>query len=156
NSFLIATLICLIVLPVSAKAETVNQRFSDVSNDFWAKDEVTQLVEEGIINGYQDLQFRPGISIKRGQAANLLTVALELPEAPYQPIFKDVSAKSSNLRGAMSTYEAGIFKGKPDGNFGVSDELTREQMASVLVNAFKLKDTGETVRFTDENKISES
>ena len=156
NSLLIALVVFFIVFPVDAKAESVDQRFSDVSNDYWARTEVTQLVEEGIINGYQDLQFRPGISIKRGQAANLLTVALELPEAPYKPIFKDVSSKSSNLRGAMSTYQEGIFKGKPDGNFGVSDELTREQMASVLVNAFKLKDTGEKVTFKDENKISES
>ncbi|WP_232321207.1 S-layer homology domain-containing protein [Sporosarcina ureae] len=156
NSLLIAVLVCFIALPIHAKAETVNQRFSDVSNEYWAKDEVTQLVEEGIINGYQDLQYRPGVSIKRGQAANLLTAALQLPEAPYQPIFKDVSAKSSHLRGAMSTYQAGIFRGKPDGNFGVSDELTREQMASVLVNAFKLKDTGEKVHFTDEKSISES
>ncbi|PIC64491.1 S-layer protein [Sporosarcina sp. P13] len=141
---------------LTAQAEVQNQRFSDVSNEFWAKDEVTRLVDEGIINGYQDLQFRPGVSIVRGQAANLLTVALDLPDAPYQPIFKDVSSKSSNLRGAMATYQAGIFGGKPDGTFGTSDNLTREQMASVLVKAFKLKDTGEEVRFTDDNKISES
>ncbi|PID18988.1 MULTISPECIES: S-layer homology domain-containing protein [unclassified Sporosarcina] len=156
GSLLIALFVLFTFLPYDAKAETVDQRFSDISNAYWAKDEVTQLVEEGIINGYQDLQYRPGISIKRGQAANLLTAALKLPQAPYQPIFKDVSSKSSHLRGAMATYQEGIFKGKPDGNFGVSDELTREQMASVLVNAFKLKDTGEEVHFTDEHKISES
>lgn len=146
----------MLILPLDAKAQKVDQRFSDVGNEFWAKNEVTQLVEEGIINGYQDLHFRPGISIKRGQAASLLTVALQLPEAPYQPIFKDVSSKSSSMYGAMATYEAGIFKGKPDGTFGTGDELTREQMASVLVHAFKLQDTGEEVRFTDEAKISES
>ncbi|MDV6379041.1 S-layer homology domain-containing protein [Sporosarcina sp. GW1-11] len=141
---------------LDAQAEVQDQRFSDISNEFWAKDEVMHLVDEGIINGYQDLQFRPGLNIVRGQAANLLTVALNLPEAPYQPIFKDVSSKSSNLRGAMATYQAGIFGGKPDGTFGTSDNLTREQMASVLVRAFKLEDTGEEVRFTDDHKISES
>ncbi|WP_240315657.1 S-layer homology domain-containing protein [Sporosarcina sp. PTS2304] len=155
-SLILTVVAFLLMWPLDAKAEKVDQKFADIGNEYWAKNEVTQLVEEGIINGYQDLHFRPGISIKRGQAANLLTVALQLPEAPYQPIFKDVSPQSSSLRGAMSTYQEGIFKGKPDGTFGTGDELTREQMASVLVNAFKLKDTGEAVHFTDDNKISES
>lgn len=154
---LIFTLLVFIALPqLDVKAEMVHQKFSDVHNDFWAKDEVTQLVEEGIINGYPDLQFRPSVSIMRGQAANLLAGALKLPEAPYQPIFKDVSSKSSHLRGAMATYQAGIFGGKPDGTFGTGDQLTREQMASVIVRAFKLEDTGEEVSFTDDAKISES
>lgn len=144
------------ILPIDTKAETIDQRFTDIGNPYWAKDEVMQLVEEGIINGYQDSQFRPGINIVRGQAANLLTVALDLPRAPYAPIFKDISPKSSHLEGAMATYQAKIFSGKPDGNFGTGDVLTREQMASVLVRAFQLEDTGEEVHFTDDAKISES
>ncbi|SKA95376.1 S-layer homology domain-containing protein [Sporosarcina newyorkensis] len=153
---LFALLIYISLPQLYVSAEIQDQRFSDVHNDFWAKDEVTQLVEEGIINGYPDLQFRPSVSIMRGQAANLLAGALKLPEAPYQPVFKDVSPKSSHLRGAMATYQEGIFGGKPDGTFGTGDQLTREQMASVIVRAFKLEDTGEDVRFTDDNKISES
>ncbi|WP_153730560.1 S-layer homology domain-containing protein [Sporosarcina obsidiansis] len=153
---IIVLLICVAFPQLHVKAETVNQRFSDVHNNFWAKDEVTQLVDEGIINGYPDLQFRPSVSIMRGQAANLLAGALKLPDAPYQPVFKDVSSKSSHLRGAMATYQEGIFGGKPDGTFGTGDQLTREQMASVIVRAFKLEDTGEDVHFTDDNKISES
>ncbi|WP_153722079.1 S-layer homology domain-containing protein [Sporosarcina cascadiensis] len=154
---LLFALLLFIGLPQqNVKAEMNHQRFSDVHNEFWAKDEVMQLVDEEIINGYPDLQFRPSVSIMRGQAANLLAGALKLPEAPYQPVFKDVSPKSSHLRGAMATYQEGIFGGKPDGTFGTGDQLTREQMASVIVRAFKLEDTGEEVHFTDDKKISES
>lgn len=131
-------------------------KFTDVQNNFWAKDEVTQLVEMGIINGYPDFQFRPSVDVNRGQAANLLSGALKLPEIEYQPIFSDVSEKSSYLRGVMSTYGADIFKGKPGGTFGTADVLTREQMASVIVRAFQLKDTGEEIKFTDWDRISES
>lgn len=136
-----------------------NQRFmnfSDVHNMFWAKNEVTQLVDLKVINGYPDGQFRPSVNVSRGQSANLLTGALKLPEAPYKAIFSDVSPQSSHLTGVMATYEADIFKGKPDGTFGVGDVLTREQMASVLVRAFELKDTGEEITFKDWNRISES
>ncbi len=141
---------------LNVNANPIHQSFTDVHNDFWAKDEVTQLVDLEIINGYPDKQFRPGVEVSRGQAANLMTNALELTYSSYQPIFKDVSAKSSHLKGAMATYEAGIFLGKEDGTFGVGDSLTREQMATVIVRAFDLQDTGEEIHFKDDNRISES
>ncbi|WP_107840851.1 S-layer homology domain-containing protein [Metasolibacillus meyeri] len=133
---------------------TVPQKLADISSSFWAKNEVMQLVEIGAINGYPDGEFRPALTISVGQATNLLKGSLQLPEAPYQPIFKDVSEKSSFAAGVFSTYKAGIFKGKKDGSFGVADPLTREMMASALVNAFRLKDTGESITFKDWDKIS--
>jgi len=141
---------------LNASANPISPSFTDIHNDFWAKDEVTQLVDLKIINGYPDKQFRPSLEVSRAQAANLMTNALELPLSPYKPIFKDVSAKSSHLKGAMATYEAGIFLGKEDGTFGVGDSLTREQMATVIVRAFKLQDTGEEITFKDDARISES
>lgn len=141
---------------LNVSANPIQQSFTDVHNDFWAKDEVTQLVDLEIINGYPDKQFRPALEVSRGQAANLLTNALQLTYSSYQPIFKDVSSKSSHLKGAMATFEAGIFLGKEDGTFGVGDSLTREQMATVIVRAFNLQDTGEEIHFTDEARISDS
>lgn len=132
---------------------TVGQKLADVPHSFWAKNEVMQLVEIGAINGYPDGEFRPALTISVGQAANLLKAALKLPDGTYKPIFKDVSEKSSFATGVFSTYEAGIFKGK-DGKFGVAEPMTREMMASALVNAFHLKDTGEAISFKDEAKIS--
>lgn len=51
---------------------TVKQKLADVPNSFWAKNEVMQLVEMGVIGGYPDAEFRPNLNINRGQAANLL------------------------------------------------------------------------------------
>lgn len=137
-------------------AESIDQKFIDIHNNYWAKDEVTQLVGLEIINGYPDLHFRPSVDVSRGQAANLLTSALKLPDSPYQPIFTDISAKSSHLKGVMATYNAGIFNGKPDKTFGAGDTLTREQMASVIARAFELENTGEEITFKDDSKISAS
>lgn len=155
--FLVATVFSIFGFGIhSANANPIDQNFTDVHSDFWAKDEVTQLVDLAIINGYPDKQFRPSLEVSRGQAANLLSSALKLPDTPYKPIFKDVSSKSSHLKGAMATFEAGIFLGKQDGTFGVGDSLTREQMATVIVRAFDLKDTGEEIVFKDDDRISES
>lgn len=135
---------------------TVPQKLADIPNTYWAKNEVMQLVEMGVINGYPDGEFRPALEINRGQAANLFAGALRLPQANYQAVFSDVSNKSSFKQGVMSAYAAGIFGGKPDGRFGVADSLTREQMATTIVNAFDLEDTGKDITFKDWKRISES
>ncbi|WP_153721149.1 S-layer homology domain-containing protein [Sporosarcina cascadiensis] len=154
---LLFTLLIFIGLPrLNFGAEFQTQRFSDIDNTFWAKEEVTRLAEEGIITGYPDLQFRPNINITRGQAANLLANALNMPETPYQPVFKDVTPKSAYLLGAMAMYQENIFTGNPDGTFGAGDLLTREQMASVIVRAFDLQDTGAAAIFKDDRAISVS
>lgn len=142
--------------PLHGEQITAKQKLADIPNGFWAKNEVMQLVEMSVINGYPDGEFRPSLAINRGQAANLFSGALQLPDATYQAKFSDVSSKSGFIQGVFSTYTAGIFGGKPDGRFGVSDALTREQMATTLVRAFNLKDTGEQLTFKDWNKISES
>ncbi len=154
--FFVLACIMATVLPTTANATNVDQKFIDIHNDFWAKNEVTQLVDLQVINGYPDLHFRPSVDVSRGQAANLLTSALKLETVPYQPVFKDVSSKSTHLNGVMATYNAGIFNGKPNQTFGVGDTLTREQMASVIARAFDLQDTGEEISFKDDAKISES
>lgn len=142
--------------PQQGQQVTTTQRLADIPNDFWAKNEVMQLVEMGVINGYPDAEFRSSLAINRGQAANLFSGALKLPDATYQGKFSDVSSKSGFIQGVFSTYAAKIFAGKPDGRFGVADALTREQMATTLVRAFNLKDTGKELTFKDWNKISES
>lgn len=135
---------------------TVSQTLADIPNSFWAKNEVMQLVEMGVINGYPDGEFRPALEINRGQAANLFAGALKIPSVPYQPLFSDVSPKSSFLQGVMKTFAAGIFQGKENGRFGVADGLTREQMATTIVRAFELQDIGEEITFKDWNRISPS
>ncbi|WP_394138203.1 5'-nucleotidase C-terminal domain-containing protein [Cytobacillus oceanisediminis] len=148
-----AAVVAAAVVPVVSAEEA--KTFSDVKEDFWAAGEIYSLVDAGIINGYEDGTFKPSQSIIRGQAANLLTNALELPIPTDLKAFPDVSEKSVFAEGAAATKEAGIFTGSA-GKFGAGDVLTREQMASVLVRAFDLEDTGEEVTFTDMDRVSPS
>ena len=46
--------------------------FSDVSKDFWAYDAITELAEQGILNGYEDGTFRPDEPITRAEAAAII------------------------------------------------------------------------------------
>ncbi|MGD6842994.1 S-layer homology domain-containing protein [Bacillus infantis] len=158
RKFIAGSVTAAVVASAMAPAASADVKtFSDVKDSHWAATEIYSLVEQGIINGYPDGTFRPSVTLNRGQAANLLTSALELDIPSDLSAFKDLSSKSVFAEGAAATKAAGIFGGKENGTvFGAADELTREQMASVLVRAFDLEDTGEEVSFTDWERISPS
>ncbi|MCA1040315.1 5'-nucleotidase C-terminal domain-containing protein [Bacillus infantis] len=138
--------------PAASAAEV--KKFPDVKESHWAAKEIQALVSAGIIKGYEDGTFKPGQAIIRGQAAHLLAEALELPVPANLEVFSDVSKDSFYAKSIAAAKEAGIFEGAY-GKFGLKDELTREQMASVLVRAFDLKDNNTEVSFTDWDKIKE-
>ncbi|MBE1553524.1 S-layer homology domain-containing protein [Sporosarcina limicola] len=118
---------------------TTDAKFTDISNDYWAKNEIMQLVDMGIMTGYRDMQFRPDLSMTVGEAAQIFTDALKLQEVAYEPVFKDVKSDSNYQAAVMATYKAAIFTGDKNGVFGVDNPLTREQLTSALVHAFNLK-----------------
>ncbi len=129
--------------------------FSDVTKHSFGQEEIYKLVEAGVISGYPDGTFKPNQKLIRGQAAILFTRALKL-DVPKSPVgFKDVSKSSSFFEAAHATKAAGIFKGNGT-NFGAADDLTREQMASVLVRAFDLKATNAEVKLTDLGRVSDA
>lgn len=158
RKFIAGSVTAAVVASAIAPAVSADVKsFSDIQEGHWAYTEIMALAQDGIINGYPDGTFRSSVILNRGQAANLLTAALDLDIPSDLDAFKDVSAQSVFAEAAAATKAAGIFGGKANGTiFGAGDELTREQMASVLVRAFDLEDTGEEVTFTDWNKISES
>ncbi|WP_102273763.1 S-layer homology domain-containing protein [Cytobacillus massiliigabonensis] len=147
-----AAVVASAIVPAVSAAES--KSFSDVEGN-WAADAINALAQAGVVNGYEDGTFRPSLILNRGQAANLLTNALDLEIPSDLKAFDDVSSASVFAEGAAATKAAGIFGGS-NGKFGAADQLTREQMASVLVRAFDLKNTGEEVEIADLDKISAS
>jgi murein tripeptide amidase MpaA len=132
------------------------KKFTDVGADFWASAEIESLTTDGVINGYGDGTFKPNQKLNRGQAAELLTKALnlEVPSNLSSAPFRDIPVSSRYAPFAASLKAEGVLNGKTDGTFGLADTLTREQMASILVKAFNLKDTGKNVNLTDLNSVS--
>lgn len=151
---LVVVMFFSLVMPAMAQEDVQEdeQYFIDVKAGFWAGNEIETLASFGIVNGYGD-EFKPSQEIIRGQAANLFTRALEL-EIPEENSPFEVSQAFQD--GVDATYAADIFRGRQDGTFGVTDILTREQMATVIVRAFGLINTGEEITFTDEHRFTES
>ncbi|WP_158553405.1 S-layer homology domain-containing protein [Peribacillus saganii] len=139
-----------------AMAASESTSFTDVTADFNAYKEIQALTSAGIISGYQDGTFRPYAKLTRGQAATLIAGALGLKASPGKNMFTDVNTASVHYEDILAVQQAGIIKGYGD-TFKPGEELPREQMASILVRAFQLKEKGtEGLPFKDKNSISPS
>jgi predicted small secreted protein len=122
---------------------SVSRVAKDLEPGAYYYESVLQLVSEGIMKGFSDGTFRPNQTLTRDQAILLLKRALNLEvPADYQKIaqqFSDIGKNHEHAKEVAAVYQAGIFTGK-NGKMGIYDELTREQMASVMVRAYSLKD----------------
>ncbi|ARF15029.1 C40 family peptidase [Sporosarcina ureae] len=74
----------------------------------------------------------------RGEIAQVLAEKLDLDMTTVNTTFKDVDESNPHYKAISAVAEANIFSGDA-GNFNPNKELTRAQMAKVLVSAFELR-----------------
>lgn len=144
-SFLTATGLSL-VLATSAFAAT---NLTDINGpECYAKADIQYLVDQGIVNGYEDNTFRPTKDINREEFAKLLCLAMDLPlDADASAVFTDVEDWARPYVGAL--VNADLTSGKTSNTYGATDNLTREEMATFFIRAMGLEDRAATL-LTDE------
>jgi len=141
-----ATLVASALIPAASAAET--KSFTDVNKNY--KVAVDYLVANKITEGFSDTIFGTDSPIKRGDAAIFIAKALGLDtvNAPSAD-FTDVN---SRVKGAVNAIvNAKIASGKSESTFAPDDNITRAEMAKILVNAYELKAGDTKNTFTDVN-----
>ncbi|MDV2686136.1 S-layer homology domain-containing protein [Alkalihalophilus lindianensis] len=129
----------LMVLSFSTNSVAASHPFSDVGDDFWAKDEINYLYQNGIIKGYEDGTFRPNHTVTRSQAATMISGALKLDlENRPAPPFVDIREDDPDYNVIAALADEGIITDR-DGEFTPNAPLTRGQMAAIFKRAFQLE-----------------
>ncbi len=123
------------------------RNFSDVSDDYWAKEYIYDLVGKDIIKGTSDTTFAPTNNVTRAQFAAFISRALDLT-AKETNHFKDVAGELTEEINAA--YEAGVTTGVSRDKFAPNKKINRQQMAAMLVRAYNYKN-GEDFKSTVEN-----
>jgi len=119
----------LAVMPVALGAG-----FKDVSDTYWAKKQIDYLVTKGVLAGYPDGTFKPEVAVTREEFAKMICVAKGLSEyKPTKTTFKDVASSRWSYGYVEATVRAGYIKGYPDGTFGPTRSITREELAVLLI-----------------------
>ncbi|MFC5557588.1 S-layer homology domain-containing protein [Ureibacillus thermophilus] len=135
-----ATLVASAIVPVASAAS-----FSDVVVGGSHSEAINALADQGIIKGYADGTFKPGVQINRGQTVKLLgrwleSQGYEIP-ADWNSVqrFSDVPVNAADqelVKYAALVKDAGVFNGS-QGKLNASQPMQRQHMAVVLVRAIK-------------------
>lgn len=133
------------VIPAAMAAAPTN--FTDVNSNY--KEAVDYLVAHNITNGVTSTEFGTTQNIKRGDAAVFIARALGLNiDNAKDQGFKDLN---NRVKGAVNAIVAeGIASGKTKESFAPDQNITRQEMAKMLVNAYELSNET-TANFKDVN-----
>ena len=120
----------------------------------WAKESVDYLVAKGAINGLPNGTFAAQQEITRGEAAKIIAISLGLTiDENAKASFDDAKDHwASKYIAALEKQKPGVISGTPDGSFKPNSNITRQELAKIIVTAYDLKvneDAG--VQFSDNN-----
>lgn len=117
------------VLPVNAKAVS---DYKDVPQDAWYYPYVADISEKEIMTGLKEDVFGANGILSRGQFATILYRMNGSPALGYEERFPDVPDGLFYSIPAVWAGGNGIVTGYANGNFGPANDITREQMATML------------------------
>src|SRR5699024_694096 len=143
------------IVPAAVSADT-QPGFPDVSPGSDHYDAIMKLTEAGVIQGYENGEFGPHDNLYRGHVAVILAKQLDLdvPEdvASVLEVYSDVDENHRYAEEIAAVTAANIFTGK-NGEFDAYGNISRQQMATVLVKGFGLEDydTGADVEVSLDN-----
>ncbi|MFX3647528.1 MAG: immunoglobulin-like domain-containing protein [Paenibacillus sp.] len=144
-------------LPGKYTVAYVATSFKDVTQD-WAKDAISALGARGIVKGVGDGEFNPNGQVTRAEFITMLMNMLELSDERASTSFGDVKQGEWYHGNIATAQKLGIVNGKPDGTFGVHENITREDMAVMVYKAIQMKQlallNGEATAFKDEANIA--
>lgn len=148
----------------SVSVNSAAKSFLDLEGH-WAKADIELLASKGIIEGMDEEHFVPEAPVTRAQFAAMISRALNLnlTANTKQSPFSDVAPTSWYKDVVNSSYTAGIIQGITETSFVPQKDITREEMAVMIVRA-KLYYEGSTLeksvptkslKFDDVNTISD-
>jgi len=114
--------------------------FSDTPLDHWALDAIERCAGMGIVAGYPDGSYRPGITVTRDQMAVYISRAAaggdaNVPTGPATATFSDVATDSWAYKHIEYAHAQGVVQGYGDGTYGPTISVDRGQMAVFIARA---------------------
>ncbi len=114
----------------------------------WAEFNIQKGLEKGITNGYRDGTFKPDRTVTRSEFCKLVVLALG-----YKPVssphlsFKDRGSIPDWAEGYIArAVDKGLIDGYTDDTFRPNRQITREEMAVILIRAAGLEDEADDAR----------
>lgn len=123
----------LIISSISSKAYANGVSSTDIENTY-AKDAITKLVEQGVINENVDGKVNPTSKIARQDFAIIMAKALNLDTkiANSTATFSDVPANDYAAKYVEAARQSGLIAGAEGGKF-IPPSISRQDLANTWV-----------------------
>ena len=130
--------------------------FTDVEENGWYHTGVDFMVKNGFMNGVADDTFDVDGNLTRAQLVTILYRIAGEPESTATNPFADVADGQWYTNAVIWAAENGIVKGVNTTTFAPNDQITREQIATILFRYAKAeKVEGKLAGFPDAEKVSD-
>jgi parallel beta-helix repeat protein len=119
------------------RADSLQGSFADI-NQHWGAKYIQELLQRGLVQGYDDGNFHPDHPMTRAQMAALLARTFQpAPQRPAQP-FKDVPPGHWAASAIERVYQGGFLSGFPDHTFAPDHSLLKVEAWVSLVRGLQL------------------
>jgi hypothetical protein len=142
SSFLLVSMLVFsLTSAIGSAAAPTPVQLTDIV-DSYAQKEINNLVDNGIVSGYEDGSFQPRKTITRAELSKIIVLSSGLKENPEQAAaFTDVG-KDSWYRGFVGALVASnITQGTSATTFAPEAKVTREELAIFFIRALGLEET---------------
>lgn len=134
--------------------------FADVKESSWYYQPVTEAVESGLLRGMSERYFMPDEPMTRAMLATVLYRMAGEPEVTSKTPFTDVPSGQWYSAAIAWAYENGVVNGLSETQFGLDENVTREQLVTMLRRYAEKANVDLTKRddlsaFSDASRISQ-
>lgn len=124
---------------VKADKPLVRDIFIDINEGDWFEDSVQYVYDNGIMTGLDSDIFGPAESLQRSQFATIIWRMEGSPKEAYEDMYPDVPEDKFYTQAVLWGTQAGVLTGYAEGIFGPDDQITREQMVTIMFRYAKIK-----------------
>ncbi len=124
---------------VVAQPQNGAMNFSDVKENQWFCEAVKFVYEAGLMNGEGENSFNPNGNLNRAMLVTILYRLEQSPEVTTTSKFTDVKAGLWYSEAVIWASENGIVNGYEDNTFKPMNNVSREEMAAMLMRYAKFK-----------------
>lgn len=142
-----ALAICLAILPAGAA-------FAGIAPDLagnWAKNQISKWMDQGLISGYPDGEFKPDNPVTRAELTVLINRAFGFTETK-KANFNDISSSKWYYSSILQANAAGYIQGYEDGTFKPDQKINRQELAVIISKLLKLTAPAAAPDFKDITK----
>jgi len=132
----------------------------DDTKTHWASEEIELMASKGVVNGVGERKFKPDDYISRAEFVAITVRLLELTPISYKNKVGDVYSNEWYANTVQTAIDAGIIDENILRNnlFLPNQNITRQEMASVIMLAYKYKNLPELPaqsidKFSDKDEI---